>query len=139
MSLFCYFFFSVHTAENHEVLFFLYSLIAIFGTGWCETIKEFRGSWRIQFNTNDIPNQAKIKLNNLKILLNVIFMLTAAFVIFLQFSIIKVTKFVWEFLRFLRFNFMIEKRVDSILLGVARIKRASSKRVTFIIPFELNR
>lgn len=46
------------------------------------------------FNTNDIPNQAKIKLNNLKILLNVIFMLTAAFVIFLQFSIIKVTKFV---------------------------------------------
>lgn len=33
------FFFS----ENQEVLFF-YSLIAIFGTGWYETIKEFRGS-----------------------------------------------------------------------------------------------
>lgn len=59
------FFLCSYSRKSRGALF-LYSLIAIFGTGWCETIKEFRGSWRIQFNTNDIPNQAKIKLNNLK-------------------------------------------------------------------------
>lgn len=133
MSLFCYFF-SFLKIKRCSFFIRLSLYLELVGMKPSKNFEEVDA-----FNTNDIPNQAKIKLNNLKILLNVIFMLTAAFVIFLQFSIIKVTKFIWEFLRFLRFNFMIEKRVDSILLGVARIKRASSKRVTFIIPFELNR